>query len=369
MKEQQVSIPRCDEARNFIRQMVTGKTRGNLAYIVPLTGGDDRRPGYGQVDFQDNPGKFLEQRMRELEYKRWGHDHAVPVIQPSSYGGGILATAFGARYDPVMNWTHPVVTEAEDIESLPLKVSLDDGLIPKALETIDYVVRETGGQIPIQMYNAGGPMDIATHVVKDQALLLALSLYPEAVHALMDVCTDLYIEFNEAQRRIVPEFAPTILKGMYWPDGEGILCGEDWLSVISPQMAVEFEVPYINRISDVFGGVMIHACGTLEINYDVLKDHVRNLRGLYFHVGESSFPKAVECFRGTDVVLIVDWALNQHYAFSSRIDCVRHILETKSEDTSVFLMANPAKDRLVVESDTNAVSAEVLEFIENYSSD
>ena len=357
-----MSIPRCDEARDFIRKMVTGKSEGRLAYIVPIVKGPDRRPGYAHVDFQDNPDKFLNQRMRELEYRVWGHDHAVPVIQPSSYGGGILATAFGARYDPVKNWTHPVVTSAEDISTLPLNVTLNDGLIPKALDTIDYIVRKTDGKIPIQMYNAGGPMDIATHIVKDQALLLALSLYPGAVHELMDVCTDLYIAFQQAQREIVPEFAPTLVKDTYWPDCEGILCGEDWLSVISPKMALEFEVPYINRISDVFGGVVIHACGTLEINYNVLRDHVRNLRGLYFHAGETSFPKAVECFRTKDVVLIVDWALNQHYPFASRLDFVKHILTAKAADANVFLVASPSK--VVREDDENAVSAEVLALLE-----
>jgi hypothetical protein len=361
-----VALPRCDAARAFVRRMASGETRGALGYVVPVIKNEVAIPPYGWVDYQDHPERLLEKRLAELNQRRWGHDHAVPIIQPMAYGGGLLATAFGARYDPRQNWTHPRVTRAEDIAALPLDVTLHDGLIPKALEAIDYIVRQTDGQVPIQMYNVGGPMDIASMVVDDQELMLALSLFPQAVHRLLDACTELFIAFVRAQREMVPDFVPTLVDDMYWPDGLGVLCGEDWLSVISPKMALEFEIPYINRISEAFGGVMIHACGSLHINFETLKTHVRNLRGLYFNAGECSFPQAVKTFRGTDVVLMPRWAVNTTFPFASRLDFVHQLLAAKAPDVSVFLMAFLGVDPLIQETDPNDVSRQVLRMIERF---
>ena len=362
-------LPRCEEARSFIRRMVVGNGSGALAYDVPMTNSKTQAPDYRLVDYWDTDeysAKFLDQRLLGLARRRWGHDHAVPMICPDAYGGGLLATAFGAKYDPVMNWTHPAVTRVEDIESLALDVTLNDGLIPKALATIEYVVEKTGGRIPLQMYNLGGPMDIATMAVDDQEFMLALSMNPTACHRILDVCTNLYIEFIKAQQAMVPDFVPSIVDDMCWPNGEGVLCGEDWLSVISPQMAMEFEVPYLNRISDAFGGVAIHACGKLETNYHTLKNHVRNLRGLYFNAGETSFAKAVETFRGSDVILMPRWALNQHYPFESRLDYVKTVLAAKTVDMNVYLIACQCADAAYLDEDPIAVSRQILQMIERY---
>ena len=351
--------------------MVSGEARGALAYNVPMSNGEiPSDPIRIRVsDYWGTPeysAKFLEQRLAGLARRKWGHDHAVPVIQPNAYGGGVLSTAFGSTYVPEQDWTLPAIRKAEDIESLSLDVSLKDGLIPRALETIEYIVEATNGQIPVQMYNTGGPMDIATHAIDDNALLLALSLYPEVCHRVFEVCTDLYIDFMKAQQKIVPDWSPSLASDVYWPNGKGILCGEDWLAVISPKMALEFEVPYINRISDAFGGVVIHACGTLEINYQTVADHVRNLRGFWFNVGETSFPKAVDILRGTDAVLFPRWALNQHYPFESRLDFVKKVLAAKTPDMSVWLIAHQSADARLHDEDPNAVSEEILRVIHRY---
>ena len=215
------------------------------------------------------------------------------------------------------------------------------------------------------MYNAGGPMDIASMVLNDIELFTAVYIHPKQVHHLLQACTDLYIEFYQAQKAIVPEWSPVIAEDMYVPPDYGILCGEDWLSTISAEMAEEFEIPYINQISDAFGGVAIHSCGGLMHQFETLKKGVKNLRGFWFNASTTSFEAAVDVFKGTDIVLMPRWDVNVPFRFESRLDFVKKLLSLKTDDITVYLIATPPEDPTIPEEkDPCGTSKMIVEYIE-----
>ena len=79
----QISIPRCDEAKDFMRRMVSGEARGALAYIVPLsdTNSEIQVPTYdrdqwAEVDYDAE--RLLELRLALLTKRRWGTITACP---------------------------------------------------------------------------------------------------------------------------------------------------------------------------------------------------------------------------------------------------------------------------------------------------
>ena len=354
------------ERKAYMRRLWQGQIRGALAYNS-ITVSDNPTPSY-QAKSDHLAERFLQQCLAGMGQRSWDHDYAVPMIQPSSRlsgGGGVMATAFGAAYDKEYDHTAPIIHRADQIESLNLSPTLKDGLIPQALEIIRYVVDKTEGKVPMQMYNAGGPMDIASMVLYDTELLTALHTHPQQVHRLLQACTNLFVEFYQAQRAIVPEWSPAIAEDMYVPDDQGILCGEDWLATMSAEMALEFEVPYINQISDAFGGVAIHSCGALMHQFETLKNNVRNLRGFYFNAGTTSFEVAVNAFRGTDVVLMPRWDVNKPFRYESRLDFVRKLLSLKTDDITVYLISSFPEDPIVPrEKDPAATSREIVEYIE-----
>ena len=357
-----------EEKKAYMRNLWEGKTRGALAYNTLMLA-DRQAPTYKRAS--DHIGEqFLEEHFRYASQRTWGLDFAIPMIHPCTTrtgGGGILSIAFGAIYDKTHDHTAPIIHSADKIESLNLSPTLKDGLIPQALDIIKYVVDRTDGQIPLQMYNSGGPVDIASMVLHDIELLTALYTHPKQVHRLLQSCTDIFIEFFKAQQAIVPEWSPTIVPDMYVPSGHGILCGEDWLATISPEMASEFEVPYLNQISDAFGGIAIHSCGSFMHQFETLKREVRNLRGLYFNAGTTSFEAAVETFRGTDVVLMPCWDVNKPFRFESRLDFVRKLLSLKTDDTTVYLSCTfPEDPSLVKEKDPISTSREIAEYVEGW---
>ncbi len=153
---------RYEKKKAYMRSLWEGQSRGALAYnTVMLT--DKPAPGYG-LEADHIGQEFLQWSLYSTSQRSWGLDFAIPMIQPNSTlsgGGGVMATAFGAAYDREHNHTAPIIHSADKIESLNLHPTLNDGLIPQALDIISYVVEKTDGKVPVQMYNAGGPMDIA----------------------------------------------------------------------------------------------------------------------------------------------------------------------------------------------------------------
>jgi hypothetical protein len=158
----------------------------------------------------------------------------------------------------------------------------------------------------------------------------------------------------------------------YLPPTLGGLLEDDTVINISPQMALEFAIPYYNRISDAMGGCVIHSCGDWSHHFEMFKENVHNLRGIWFNAGECSFERAAEVFRGTDVVLIPRWPLSTKYFFRSRVDFVRQILAAKPPDVSVLLQAHHFGDQsrydpgVADELDQNAVSEQIMLVIERF---
>lgn len=355
------------ETKEFMHRLWCGEARGALAYVVPSPA--ETMSETVESNSYDYAERFTQAILNGLVGRRWGHDYGVPMIQPSSskQGGGIMSTAYGSKYDENYCHTAPCIQSASQIDQLNLHPTLNDGLLADGLNMIRYMVQTTEGKLPIQMWNAGGPMDITSMVVYGTALMGDLYEYPKQVHRLLESCTELYISFYKAQQEIAPEWVPSIADDMWVPDGEGILCGEDWLSVMSPDLAIEFEVPYLNMISDAFGGIAIHACGNLAPQFEVLKTHVRNLRGIYFNAGECSFKAAVDTFRGTDVVLMPRWALNAPFSYTSRLDFAKRLLDIKTDDVTVYLIVSSCADaRIGQEENPFLASEEIVRNIECY---
>ncbi len=361
-------IPRCEEAKAFIRQMVSGEKRGALAYVVPLVNKDIEKSIDNSVENAtalDHPDRVFDLRLRELTHRRWGHDHGVPMLNPTVYGGCVVASAFGSRYSYMPVGTTPAIMNAEEIQSMPLNETLEDGLIPKALATIKCFGQKTQGRVLIERYLINGPTSLAGLIVKNVALLEAFYAYPQAVRHLLDKTTDMFIAFVQKQQEIVKDI---VLEGgmhdTYLPPGLGGLVEDDTVINLSPQMALEFVVPCYNRLSDALGGIVLHSCGDWAHHFEMLKKNVHNLRGIWFNAGECSFRRAVEVFRGTDVILIPRWPMTRKYSFDSRLDFVRQILAAKTPDVSVFLQAHYFE--VSPEDDVDAVSKEILRVIEAY---
>ena len=207
------------------------------------------------------------------------------------------------------------------------------------MEFTDYFVAETRGRYPIGLTDLQGPLNSAYLVWEPTAFMVAMYTNPKEVHHLMRLMTDLIIAFVKEQRARSPQFLPCHFPPVWLPDGQGIAISEDCLAVLSPKLYREFALPYVNEISEEFGGVFIHSCGNILHQLDNLAQ-VHNLRGLNFGVSETPFAPVWERFGGKTAIL-PHLGLNKDFPFESHVEFIEHIFGVASHWRGLCLIVAP----------------------------
>jgi len=273
-------------------------------------------------------------------------DDFVPHLEP--YGGvTVFASAFGSEvefFDHTLPWAHPVIKAddpPEKVYELPAP-KITDGQLGEMLEFIDYFVEQTKGRYPIANTDLQGPLDTAYLVWDSSAFMLAMYTNPKEVHHLMRLVTDLIIDYVKEARKHSPEFIPCHYPPLYIPDGEGLQISDDGLAVISAKLYEEFCLPYVNELSEEFGGISIHSCGNFVHQFDNLAK-VHNLRGLNFGASETPFEAVWERFNGKTAI-IPHLGLNNSSGdihFADTQEYMEHVLRTKTHNRGFGIIVLP----------------------------
>jgi hypothetical protein len=243
-------------------------------------------------------------------------------------------------FDHTAPWAEPLI-RAEDP---PEKVydlrqpAVTDGQLGTMLEYTDYFVAETCGRYPIGLTDSQGPLDVAYLVWEPSAFMLAMYTNPKEVHHLLRLVTDLIIAFVKEQRARSPEFLPCHFPAVWLPDGLGISIN-DCAAVLSPKLYREFALPYVNELSEEFGGIIIHSCGNFSHQLDNLAK-VHNLRGLNFGASETPFEAVWERFGGK-TGLFPHLGLNKDFPFESHVEFIEHVFRTATRWPGLCILVTP----------------------------
>ena len=270
-------------------------------------------------------------------------DDFVPQLRPE-LGAIPLPSAFGCPvrwFDHTLPWAQPAIQASdppERVYELP-KPKVTDAYLGTILEYIDYFVAETGGRYPIALAELTGPMNTAYQVWESDAFMLAMYTHPKEVHHLMRLVTDLIIAFVKEQRARSPEFNPCHFPPVWFPNGHGTAFGDDCMAVLSPKLYQEFALPYVNEISDEFGGLIIHSCGNIVHQFDNLAK-VHNLRGLNFGASETPFAAVWERFGGK-IAILPHIGLNKEFSFESHVEFIEHIFRTATHWRGLCILVSP----------------------------
>ena len=105
--------------------------------------------------------------------------------------------------------------------------------------------------------------------------------------------------------------------------------------MLSPELHDEFGVPYLNRLSDAFGGIYVHSCGDWTHLFPSL-EKVRGLRGLEFGASEAPYDKVLARFGGK-TVLACRIGLHRDIRFAGMADFVRKIIAAAPTPRGLFV--------------------------------
>jgi hypothetical protein len=267
-------------------------------------------------------------------------DPFIPHLQPYA-GVTVFASAFGCEiefFDHTLPWAHPVIKAGDPPEKVYdlEKPSITNGQLGEMLEFTDYFVEKTGGQYPIAITDLQGPMDTAYLVWDSSEFMMAMYTNPKEVHHLMRLATDLTIDYIKEQRARSPQFVACHYPPLWLPDGQGIAISDDALAVLSPKTYEDFALPYVNEMSEEFGGIFIHSCGNFVHQLDNL-EKVNGLRGLNFGASEMPFDAVWERFNGKTAI-IPHLGLNKEIHFDTRRDYIEHILKIKTHNRGLLIL-------------------------------
>ena len=287
-----------------------------------------------------NPEKYLRAQLQEIEAQLAQGGDYVPGLCPMLGVIGI-PSAFGGE---VVWWEDDLPAVKPCIGSDPMQVydlprpSITDGVLGRILDYTRYFLEQTEGRIPIRVTDTQGPLDSAALIFGHNTFLTAMMSHPKEVHHVLQMVTDLTIEYIEAYRAVVyqygAEFVPSI-NYPWMPDGFGIQVAHDECVMISPAMHDEFAVPYLNQMSDAFGGLFVHSCGKWAHQVKSLAK-VHNLRGLEFGASEAPYLPVIEFFNGK-TVLVARVGLHRDITFNGMADFVKRILQARTTNRGLFI--------------------------------
>jgi uroporphyrinogen decarboxylase-like protein len=287
-----------------------------------------------------DPAKFLRAQLNEIEAQLALKGDFVPSLCPTLGLVGI-PSAFGCEvvwWENDLPAVRPVFAEGVDeITPLPMPI-VRDGQLGRMLDYTRYFIEETGGRYPIRMSDIQGPIDSTALILGHNNFLMAMYTNPAAVHRLLQQVTDLTIAFVRAQREIAYSLGCEFIPSMFqpWiPDGLGISVSNDECVMMSAQMHDEFNVPYLNQLSEAFGGIYVHSCGKWTHQFPSLAK-IRNLRGHEFGASEATFEPVLKHFGGK-IVLACRVGLHRDLKFRGMNDFVRRVKTAAATYRGLFI--------------------------------
>ncbi|MBC7334274.1 MAG: hypothetical protein H5T85_07460 [Actinobacteria bacterium] len=108
------------------------------------------------------------------------------------------------------------------------------------------------------------------------------------VHHVLNIITDSFIEFYKLQYDALKNPA---FPGHSFPlvnSNDGISVSDDEAILLSPELFEEFGLPYLNRISEAFGGLYYHCCGDFGHILDKILS-IKDLRAINAHLSPREF--------------------------------------------------------------------------------
>ncbi len=291
-------------------------------------------------DRLQDPAKFLKAQLTEIDAQLELEGDFVPSLCPTLGLVGI-PSAFGCE---VVWWENdlpairPVIQDdAQAVYALPTP-TVRDGELGRMLDYTRYFIEQTGGRYPLRMSDIQGPLDSGALIMGHNNFLMAMYTEPDAVHHLLQMVTDLTIAFVQAQRDLARslgcEYVPSMFQP-WMPDGLGVSISNDECVMVSAAMHDEFQVPYLNQLSEAFGGVYLHSCGKWTHQFPSLAK-IHNLRGHEFGASEATFEPVLEHFGGK-IALACRVGLHRDLKFAGMADYVRRVKAASKTYRGLFI--------------------------------
>lgn len=254
-------------------------------------------------------------------------------------------------------WFEPLISDAADVAQFVVPDTAS-GRAGEVLENARKLAAELPPGARIRNPDIQSPLGIAELIWSGDTFYLALVEAPKAVHELLDKITGFLITFIKRFREIAgPKYNPCGFPQL-WAEGPGTMVADDTMSLISPEMHLEFSVPYVNRIARECGPLFYHSCTWRRPYYDNIR-RIENAVAYNWNLGNSDDPaELIEAFSGR-AVLALHLAQNMHRDpdmvklgrnFGDEADLLAYVLDNMRDNTALYCwFSNVVEKKNVIE--------------------
>lgn len=287
--------------------------------------------------------KSLESQLEGLNtYLKLESDFIYSYLEPW-HGVGIYASAFGCPfkwYEHDAPQTLSIYSTLEEVVNFQQPDIDNCEIMQTVLETIKYFRKQTGDMLDISLTDTQSPNDNASLIVDTCEFFIMSITEEEAIHPFMQAITDTMIKFTEMQIDALGEtFTSPGHIMISSPQLKGISISDDNMAVISPLSYKNSALPYNQQLSNHFGGLAIHTCGSLEHNAHLLLE-TEGLNMVDCAIGKAVDPtpnspkRLKKLFAGKDILLKVRLGSNELYLLDDIIDRnIKLVVEIRTEGT------------------------------------
>lgn len=224
-------------------------------------------PSYNLKEQFYDPEKMLIMHVWELIGRARMPGDAQLSIR-ANLGTGFVPTIFGLNqiiFEDKMPWLKEHLTKETILSIKPEEINEEfvrtRGLVPKAIEYINYFKEKLNGKAHIYLSDTQGPLDIA-HLVYGDAFFTDIYDDPEFIHHLLKITTNAYISVSKVLKEVIGEELNSGYHTVLYMENGGVRCCEDTTTLLSPKTFKEFVAPYISSALKPFDGGWVHFCGS-----------------------------------------------------------------------------------------------------------
>ena len=257
-------------------------------------------PSQKNCFYSFNVEKTASERLNAMDFFDWTPERSLDVpdnttcLFPLGLGCKEIFTSEGVRWADAFfgDEEENFVIDVPDVKS---------GFTGKVLNNIEKMMEDLPEGAVIRSPDIQSPLGIA-EIVCGQGLYIALLEYPDEIKAMLEQIAEFEIEFIKEMRKIAGDKLNGCCFPLIWSNHEGTLCSDDTLTFLSPDMHMEFSIPYVNMIADACGPLFYHSCTWTHGHFDNIKA-VRNVRAYNWTLGGPVDPRDIICeFSGRAVI-------------------------------------------------------------------
>lgn len=230
---------------------------------------------YNYIERINDNDKAIEHFVANTQYQldNFPEGDILPYYDLVYLGEGLIPSMFGAVQHVVENL--PPFTEGRLMKNLEkdlpkLKKQVDpehDGWGPKLKDLIEKFFSMTNGDFPMANVDVQSPYGVATKLISNEELMIAMYETPELVHELFEITTQAIIDVTNAVIKWAGGGERVALNYVDPLPSAGIEFYDDYISVINPSLSKKFCENYNKRLFELFGYGHLHTCGPYFPNF------------------------------------------------------------------------------------------------------